>query len=221
MPATPLSRRKVAIIDDHPTIRVGLAARISIEHDLVVCGEADSIPSALQMIERTKPDIAVVDVSLREGSGIDLIRRLISHQFSTRILVWSIYGESLYADRAFRAGAMGYITKDAATDTIIEAIRCVLDGRVYASPELTQQLLVRNTTSSPAASNSPLELLSDRELEVFRLIGDGETTADIARCLKLSANTVETYRSRIRQKLNLDNAAQLHRAATQWVLENG
>jgi DNA-binding NarL/FixJ family response regulator len=221
MPATPLSSRKVAIVDDHPTIRAGLAARISIEPDLVVCGEADDIPSALQMIERTKPDIAVVDVSLREGSGIDLIRRLISHQFSTRILVWSIYSESLYADRAFRAGAMGYITKDAATDTIIEAIRCVLDGRVYASPELTQQLLVRNTTSSPAASNSPLKLLSDRELEVFRLIGDGETTADIARCLKLSANTVETYRSRIRQKLNLDNAAQLHRTATQWVLENG
>jgi len=211
----------IAIIDDHPTIRAGLAAQIAIEPDLEVCGEAEDIPSALKLIGETQPDLAVVDVSLKDGNGVELIKRLKSRHTRTQILVWSVYREELYADRAFRAGASGYITKDVATDTIIDAIRCVLDGRVYASRELTQQLLSRNVMGKPAVAGSPLEVLSDRELEVFRLIGEGRTTHDIATQLKLSANTVETYRSRIRQKLNLQNAAQLSRAAAQWVLETG
>lgn len=213
--------RRVAIIDDHPAIRMGLAARISIEPDLEVCGEADDIPSALQLIERTQPDVAVVDVSLKDGSGIDLIKRLNSHNQTTRVLVWSVYAENQYADRALHAGAMGYITKEAATDTIIDALRCVLDDRVYASPELTQRMLNRNVLKQPTPGTLPIEELSDRELDVFRLIGEGQTTRDIASHLKLSPNTVETYRSRIRQKLNIKNAAALARDAAQWVLENG
>ncbi len=217
----PTKPSTVAVVDDHPMIRAGLVGRIEIEPDLLVCGEADDIPSALRLIEAKQPDIAVVDVSLKDGSGVDLVKRLKSRHIPTRVLVWSVYGESLYANRALQAGASGYITKDAATDTIINAIRCVLDGRIYASPELTQQLLARSTPGHPVTSNTALELLSDREMEVFRLIGEGVTTAEIAKQLKLSVNTVETYRSRIRQKLDLSNAAQLHRAATQWVLENG
>lgn len=200
---------------------MGLAARISIEPDLEVCGEADDIPSALQLIERTQPDVAVVDVSLKDGSGIDLIKRLNSHNQTTRVLVWSVYAENQYADRALHAGAMGYITKEAATDTIIDALRCVLDDRVYASPELTQRMLNRNVLKQPTPGTLPIEELSDRELDVFRLIGEGQTTRDIASHLKLSPNTVETYRSRIRQKLNIKNAAALARDAAQWVLENG
>lgn len=213
--------RRVVIIDDHPMIRMGLAARISIEPDLEVCGEADDIPSALRLIESTHPDVAVVDIALRDGSGIDLIKRLNSHQQTTRTLVWSVYAESQYADRALHAGAMGYITKEAATDTIIDAIHCVLDDRIYASPELTQRMLNRNVLKHRTPGVLPLEDLSDRELDVFRLIGQGETTRDIASHLKLSPNTVETYRSRIRQKLNITNAASLARDAAQWVLENG
>jgi len=200
---------------------MGLAARISIEPDLEVCGEAGDIPSALQLIERTQPDVAVVDVSLKDGSGIDLIKRLNSHNQTTRVLVWSVYAENQYADRALHAGAMGYITKEAATDTIIDALRCVLDDRVYASPELTQRMLNRNVLKQRPPGVLPLEELSDRELDVFRLIGEGQTTRDIASHLKLSPNTVETYRSRIRQKLNIKNAAALARDAAQWVLENG
>lgn len=213
--------RRVAIIDDHPTIRAGLAAQIAIEPDLEVCGEADDIPSALEVIARTRPDIAVVDVSLKDGSGIDLIKRLNSHDDTTPILVWSVYGENLYADRALSAGAMGYITKDSATESIIEAIHCVLDGRVYASPELTQRMLHRNVLGQNTSEANPLESLSDREMDVFRLIGQGQTTGDIASELNLSRNTVETYRSRIRQKLNIRNAAQLARDAAHWLLENG
>lgn len=212
--------RRVAIIDDHPAIRMGLAARISVEPDLEVCGEADDIPSALQLIERTQPDVAVVDVSLKDGSGIDLIKRLNSHKHATRVLVWSVYAENQYADRALHAGAMGYITKETATDTIIDALRCVLDDRIYASPELTQRMLSRNVLKHRPPGVLAMEELSDRELDVFRLIGEGQTTRDIASRLKLSSNTVETYRSRIRQKLNIANSAELARDAAQWVLEN-
>lgn len=134
------TRRKVAIIDDHPMIRTGLSGRIEIESDLVVCGEAETIPAALKLIETTEPDLAVVDISLAEGNGIDLIKRVKSRGIPMQFLVWSVYLEDLYADRAFRAGAHGYITKNAATDTIIDAIRQVLDGHIYASPDLTQRL---------------------------------------------------------------------------------
>lgn len=213
--------RTIAIIDDHPTIRAGLAARLSLEPDLRVCGEADTVPAALRLLDATQPDIAVVDITLREGNGIDLIKRLKSRDLATKILVWSVYGEPLYADRALRAGAAGYITKDSATDTIVDAIRCVLSGRVYASPELTQDLLTRTMQGRSGANSTPLEELSDRELEVFRMIGQGMTTQGIAQQLKLSHNTIETYRSRIRQKLSIKNAAQLARDAAQWVLENG
>ncbi len=214
-------RKRVAIIDDHPTIRAGLAARLAVEPDLEVCGEADSIPTALEMLSRLRPDIAVVDVSLKDGSGVDLIKRLNGRELPTRILVWSVFGEEMYAERALKAGARGYITKDAATDTIIDAIRCVLDGRVYAGPELTQRILNRRLFGQEETGKTPLEVLSDRELDVFRLIGEGRTTADIASELKLSPNTVETYRSRIRQKLDIRNAAELARDAAHWVLENG
>lgn len=212
--------RKIAIIDDHPMIRSGLAGRISIESDLRVCGEADNVPDALQLIERTQPDLAVVDISLAEGNGIDLVKRVHSKGDPVQFLVWSVYPEDLYADRAFRAGAHGYITKDAATDTIIDAIRQVLDGHIYASPKLTRHLLVRNLRGQSGNADSPLDELSDRELEVFTLIGEGRSTQEIAGDLKLSPNTVETYRSRIRQKLDLDSSAQLTRSAMQWVLEN-
>jgi DNA-binding NarL/FixJ family response regulator len=213
---------RILIVDDHPAVREALAIRIASEADLEVCGEAADLADALSVAAATRPDIAVIDLALKSGSGIDLIKRLKARHEGLLIIVWSMYGEDLYAERALRAGARGYITKEQATGKIIEAIRCVLDGKVYLSPAMTEKLLQRHV--GPAAgevSRSPIDTLSDRELEVFRLIGQGVKTADIAERLHLSVKTVETYRDRIREKLALDDGAQLTHRAVQWVLENG
>jgi DNA-binding NarL/FixJ family response regulator len=213
---------RVLIVDDHPAVREALAIRIAAQPDLEVCGEAADATEALRLAAATDPDVAVIDIGLKAGNGIDLIKRLKARKDQFRAIVWSMYGEDLYAERALRAGAMGYINKEQATGKIIEAIRHVLDGKVYLSPAMTEKLLKRAV--GPAcqdSGHSPIDTLSDRELEVFRLIGQGLKTADIAAQLHLSIKTVETYRDRIREKLDLSDGAELARCALQWMLENG
>jgi DNA-binding NarL/FixJ family response regulator len=214
------SRRaaRVLIVDDHPAVREALSIRISKQRGLRVCGEAADIAEALRLVEATDPDIAVVDIALKTGDGIDLIQRLKARNQRIRMLVWSMYSENLYAERALRAGAMGYINKEQATTTIVEAIRQVLSGKVYLSAAMTEKLLKRCVGQDPG--RLPIETLSDRELEVFRLIGQGVKTQEIAAQLHLSPKTVETYRGRIREKLDLSDGTELARSAFQWVMEN-
>lgn len=211
---------QVLIVDDHPVVREGLGIRIARQPDLEVCGEASSVAEALVQVDATDPDVAVIDISLGEGDGLDLIRRIRGRAARVRILVWSMHPETLYAERALQAGALGYINKKEATGRIIEAIRCVLAGQVYLSGLMTDRLLRRHVGGGPPQESSPAESLTDRELEVFRLIGGGLTTAEVAGRMNRSVSTVETYRHRIKVRLGLRNATELVQAATQWVLEN-
>ncbi|HUY87514.1 MAG TPA: response regulator transcription factor [Pirellulales bacterium] len=213
---------RVLIVDDHPAVREALAIRIAAQPDLEVCGEAADAQEALRLAADADPDVAVVNIALKSGNGLDLIRRLKARNAAFRAIVWSMYSEQLYAERALRAGAMGYITKEQATGQIIEAIRQVLDGKIYLGPAMTEKLLKRAVgQAGPELARSPVAALSNRELEVLRLIGNGVKTAEIAKQLNLSVKTVETYRIRIRQKLDLSDGTDLARYAAQWVLEQG
>ena len=214
-------RSRVLIVDDHQAVREALALRIELQHDLEVCGEAADMDEALRLLAETRPHLAVVDIKLKTSDGIDLIKRIKGRDDHVRILVWSAHSEALYAERALRAGAQGYVNKDQATDRIIEAIRRVLEGKVYLSEGMTEAILQRSVGGAREGdTRSPLDLLADRELEVFRLIGDGVKTTEIAERLHLSVKTVETYRDRIRQKLYLSDGTRLIHYAKQWVLEN-
>lgn len=213
-------RAKVLIVDDHPAVREALAMRINRQPDLQVCGEATDIGEALDLVAKIPPDVAVIDISLKTGNGIDLIKRIKARNDDVRMLIWSMYSESLYANRALQAGALGYVNKDQATETIVEAIRRVLAGKIWLSEAMTESLLQRTIGKNrKTADHFPPDTLSDRELEVFCLIGEGVKTAEIATRLHLSVKTVETYRDRMRLKLDLANGTELARAATQWVLE--
>jgi DNA-binding NarL/FixJ family response regulator len=215
------SRSRVLIVDDHPAVREALAVRIERQPDLEVCGEAAGMGEALRLLADARPDVAVVDITLQTGSGIDLIKRIKERHSHLAILVWSMHSEALYAERALRAGALGYVNKDQATDKIVDAIRQVLAGRIYLSEAMTERLLQRQVGGGQTnVTRSPLEALADRELEVFRLIGEGLKTSEIAARLHLSVKTIETYRDRIRRKLDLDDSSKLAHRATQWVLEN-
>jgi DNA-binding NarL/FixJ family response regulator len=213
---------RVLIVDDHPAVREALTIRIAAQPDLEVCGEAADANEALRLAAATDPDVAVIDIALKTGNGIDLIKRLRARNENVRAIVWSMYSEDLYAERALRAGAMGYINKEQATGKIIEAIRQVLDGKMYLSAAMTEKLLKRAVGQAGRESGrSPIDTLSDRELDVFRLIGQGLKTQNIAAQLHLSIKTVETYRDRMREKLDLKDGSELARCAVQWVLENG
>lgn len=212
---------RILIVDDHPAVREALAIRIAREPDLAVCGEAADLAEALRVADETNPDIAIIDVALKTASGIDLIKRLKARQETIRMIVWSMYSEDLYAERALRAGARGYLDKGHATDEIIEAIRQVLDGKVYVSPAMSERLLGRYVGPvGRGPAHAAVEMLSDRELDVFRLIGQGVKTTEIAARLHLSVKTVETYRDRIRAKLDLSDGAKLVLCAIHWVNEN-
>jgi len=212
-------KRRVIVVDDHPIVRQGLATLINQESDLVVCGEAASVPDAMAAIETLKPDIVLVDLSLSGASGIELIKLLKSRPERIPILVISMHDESLYAERMLRAGARGYIMKQEATDRVLAAIRHVLTGEIYLSEHMISRML-RKLVEGPESSAMPLERLSDRELEVFQMIGQGLPTRQIAEKLGVSNKTVETYRTHIRRRLELRNAGELYERARQWVEEN-
>ena len=215
-----LAVKRIVIVDDHPSTRDGLVTRVALEPDLEVVGQASDIEEALAVIDATRPDVAVIDISLKASSGIDLVKAVKERFPRVRMLVWSMY-EALYAERALRAGAMGYINKQHVTDTIVGAIRTIFAGELFLSKELSARMLHRVIAGKASVAVSPVESLSDRELETFRLIGRGMPTKEIAKAMNLSPKTVETYRARIKEKLELDDMASLTREAAQWVLENG
>lgn len=214
------SPAKILIVDDHPTVREGLALRISLHPDLQVCGEADSEDQALELVKQTVPDLVLVDISLRSGHGIELIKRIRSLDPAIKTLVISGFQESLYAERACRAGALGYLNKQESNEKMMEAIRTVLAGKRFLSPQMSSRL-VQQALGGSDATTSPIERLTDRELEVFRMIGEGLRTSTIASRLFLSTHTIDTHRENIKRKLSVSNAAELSRAAVQWLLENG
>jgi len=210
---------RVLIVDDHPAVREGLAVRIGSQPDMEVCGQADDVAGAIELIRADRPDVVVVDIQLRTGDGLDLVKRIKSHDESIRTLVWSMYPDSLYAQRALHAGALGYINKEHTTGRIVDAIRRVRDGKIYLVEETAEQLLGQSVGKAPQAATG-IESLSDRELEVFRGIGSGLSTSLIARRMHVSVHTVETHRQRIKRKLNLSTSGELSQAAVQWALEN-
>jgi DNA-binding NarL/FixJ family response regulator len=212
-------RTRIVLVDDHPMVRERLAEMINRESDLSVCGEAEDRAEALEVVAREKPGLAIVDLTLKRSNGLDLIKDLRVMHPQVLILVLSMQEESLYAERVIRAGAHGYITKQEATRNILKAIRHVLTGSVFLSPELSGEILSRMLGRSKAVVRS-LEVLSDRELQVFELVGMGFGTRQIAGQLGLDVKTVETYRSRIKEKLELKDASELLRKAIAWKNEN-
>ena len=211
------AKRKVFIVDDHPIVRQGLALLINREQDLAVCGDAEEAVSALQQIDDLKPHIVVVDISLSGPDGLDLLKNLRQRAPGLPVLILSMHDESHYAERALRAGASGYIMKQEATERVLVAIRRILGGEVYVSDRLANKMLHQFVGGGPAARHSPIADLTDRELEVFRLIGRGHTTREIAEELHISVKTVESYQARIKDKLSLKNARELVQRAIQWV----
>jgi DNA-binding NarL/FixJ family response regulator len=211
------NKRKVLIVDDHPLVREGLTDLINKEKDIVVCGWAKDIPQTIKAIKKLRPDVVTVDISLEDASGLDLMKDIKARFPGLPVLALSMHQESIYAERAIRAGAKGYITKQEATKKVIKAIHKVLEGRLYLSETMKEKLVYSLIGKDESdAGTSPIDRLTDRELEVFRLIGQGKATRQIAEQLCLSAKTIETYRSRIKEKLNLSSGSELLRSAFQW-----
>jgi DNA-binding NarL/FixJ family response regulator len=212
---------RVVIVDDHTSVREGLRLILNQESDIEVCGEAGTVAEALLIISDESPNVAIIDIRLGDENSLDLIRRLKARDKSIRILVWSMYDDLLYAERALSAGAMGYINKQEATAKIVRAIRKLMDGEVFVSEKIANNLLHRSIGGRPRDDQAPIQTLSDRELQVFRMIGSGLTTAETSRTLHISVKNVETHRQRIKDKLQIEDAPKLVCAATQWLLENG
>jgi DNA-binding NarL/FixJ family response regulator len=213
--ADPPRRTRIVIVDDHPIVRLGIRQMLASEPDLEVCGEAASADAAKQLIEGAPPDLAIVDLSLEQGTGLDLIRTLRESLPTLPLLVLSMHDEALFAERVLRAGARGYIMKREAITGLVGAIRQVLSGRIHVSEQMAQAVLARLGRDG-AAPDNPLVTLTDRELGVFDLIGRGLSTAAIAEQMGVSIKTIETYRSNIKTKLNLRDATDLIRFAATW-----
>jgi DNA-binding NarL/FixJ family response regulator len=207
----------IFVVDDHPVMRRGYSYLVGAEMDMEICGEAESAQEALEKVEETSPDLALVDLTLKGMGGLELIKRLQTQHPDVRVLVVSMHDETLYADRALRAGARGYIMKDEVESTIVKAIRRILDGGVYVSDALSTKILLQYAGAVPGEGESPLDRLSDRELEVFESMGRGYGTREIAERLALSPKTIDSYRSRIKDKLAIDSNSELTRRAVIWV----
>jgi DNA-binding NarL/FixJ family response regulator len=209
-------KRRIFLIDDHPLVREGLANLINGQHDLLVCGEAEDSAGAMTGIARTKPDVALVDISLKNESGLELVKNLDSQFPLIALIVLSMHDEALYAERALRAGARGYVMKRESTKSVLASIRRVLEGGVYVSERVVNSMARRFSSSPKGAESSPVERLSDRELEIFRLLGQGRTTAQIAEDLHLSLKTVQAYCARAKEKFGVSSLGELLRAAIRW-----
>lgn len=214
---TPEHKKQIVIVDDHPVVRQGLSQLIDQEADMFVCGTAEDIPDALKVIAATKPDVVIVDLSLKDASGLELIKDIKTRHAKTLILVLSMLDESFYAERVLRAGAQGYLMKEAATETVIVALRRILGGQVYLSDAMSSRILMGFVGGKQVADGLPVKQLSDRELEVFEMIGQGVGTRQIAEKLHLSVKTIESHRANIKTKLKLTNAAELLQQAIMWV----
>lgn len=210
-------KSRVFLVDDHPIVRRGLAQLINHETDMCVCGEAANAREAIELLHKADPDFLIVDISLKGGmDGIDLVKIIRSRNSALPILVLSMHDESLYAERALRAGAMGYIMKQEGTEKVVTAIRRILEGRMYVSEDMDSRLVQQAVRGEPHKPASPLELLSDRELQIFRLLGRGMGSRAVAESLFLSVKTVDSYRANIKDKLGLKNSIELLQHAMQY-----
>jgi len=217
----PYPKSRVFLVDDHPITRQGLVALINREHNLTVCGEADSAPTAIELIQKLMPDIALVDVTLKTTSGIELMKHLKALRPDMPVLMMSMHDESLFAERALRAGAKGYIMKLESSATILAAIRRILSGELYLSEKMKEKMLHRLVKTGGTEVVYSIDTLSDREMEVFQLIGNGYGTRQIATRLNLSVKTIDSYREHLKLKLRLDGGTELVRHAIQWVKSEG
>jgi DNA-binding NarL/FixJ family response regulator len=211
-----MEKKKIFVVEDHPIFRLGISELINQEEDLAVCGGAESVCQAMHEINRLNPDLLIVDISLKNSDGIDLVKEIHNQRKDLPMLILSMHDEFLYAERALRAGARGYIMKEEAMESVVFAIRQVLAGNLYFNDRVKEHILFQLSGDSGAADTDPIKRLTNRELEVFRLIGRGYSTRDIAGKLNLSIKTIGTYRERIKEKLGLRNATELVRLAVHW-----
>ncbi len=210
---------RILIVDDHPLVRQGLIGLLSTQADFEVCGEASGIAEARRAAADSTPDVAIIDLTLKDGNGIELIKEFHERYHEMKLLVISMHEELLFAERALRAGASGYVSKHEAIRTVVQAVRTVLEGKLYLSATMTERM-VHLAVGAHTAGGSPMDRLTDREIEIFEMIGRGLTSRQIARHLELSPKTVETHREHIKEKLELKNSTELTKHAVQWVLEN-
>ncbi len=211
-------KRRVIIVDDHPVVREGLAQMINREADLMVCGDAEDMHRALQLIGALKPDILIVDISLKGPDGLDLLKSIRTKDPSLPLLILSMHDEAIYAERALRAGANGYIMKQEATEKVLIALRQILNHEIYVSPAIANKMLQHFVGGAAHPKHSRIDDLSDRELEVLRLMGSGHTTRQIAEDLHLSVKTVESYQAHVKEKLSLKNSRELVQYAVEWAM---
>jgi DNA-binding NarL/FixJ family response regulator len=217
----PPTKKRIMIVDDHPILRKGLSMLINQESDLVVDGEAEDAQKAMELIESLKPDMVIVDISLPGVDGVELLKMIKLRHPDLPTIVVSMHDESLFAERALRAGARGYIMKQEAADKVLSGIRRVFAGEIFVSSRVTTRIVERLMDGGQGKQSFPLDLLSDREFTVFQLIGQGFGTRQIADKLHLSVKTVESYRSHIKEKLRLESGTDLLKYAIQWVQNNG
>ena len=213
------SKTRIFIVDDHPLLRRGLAELINREVDMVFCGEAEDSPSAMKLIAQIKPDLVIVDISLKGYNGIELIKNIKAFDPKIQVLVLSMHDESIYAMRVLRAGAKAYVMKQEVVDKVMEAVRRIRAGKVFVSERVASRMLDQVVVGGDPAPDSPVDLLSDRELEIVNMIGSGLPTREIAAKLHISIKTVESHRARIKEKLSLQNAIQLVQFCVRWVEE--
>jgi len=209
-------RRRIFLVDDHPLVREGLTNLINGQTDLIVCGEAEDWAGAVNGVAKTRPDVALIDISLKNESGLELVKNLDNQFPLVALIVLSMHDEALYAERALRAGARGYVMKRETTKSVLTCIRRVLEGGVYVSERVVNTMARRLAASPKTAVASPVERLSDRELEIFRLLGQGRTTSEIAEDLHLSLKTVQAYCARAKEKFGVSSLGELLRAAIRW-----
>jgi DNA-binding NarL/FixJ family response regulator len=213
---TQVQKSRVFIVDDHPLVREGLANLINAEDDLTVCGEAEDSAQAIAGIVKTQPDVVLVDISLQNESGLELVKHLASQFPEVALIVLSMHDETLYAERALRAGASGYVMKREASSNVLTSIHRVIEGGVFVSERVANRIAIKAAARRKAADKSPVERLSDRELEIFRLLGQGRTTSQIASDLNLSLKTVQAYCARAKEKFGVSSLTELLRAAFRW-----
>lgn len=213
-------KKRILIVEDHPLFRAMLVQLIEKELGMSACGEADNIRTAMELIEQTHPDAAIVDLTLQGSGGLELIKDLKARHIRLPVLVVSMHAEEIYAERALRAGAKGFISKQASPAEVVAALRKVISGEIHVSERVAGTILERLGSADKAESPSGVDLLSDREIEVFQLIGNGLTSREIAGRLNLEPSTVDSYRARIKEKMGIKNAAELYQRAAQWVEGN-
>lgn len=210
---------RVLVVDDHPIVQRGFAQLINQEPDITVCAEAEDIAEAVTALEACHPDLVIVDIVLKNANGLELLKRLPSLAPETKALVVSMHDEQIYAERVLRAGARGYVMKQEADEVIVTAIRRVLQGGIYVSDQVNERILMNFAQNQARFEASPVEFLTDRELEVFELIGQGISTRQIGERLSISIKTVETYRARIKEKLRLESGAELVQTSVEWAIK--